>query len=129
MRVEPMERIMQIKIDDVRDIAKLLGTIRLAAKGDFKIARDLLDEVLTRLARVAKEHRIAIKIISPSNERILELTGCGIIAGATLGYYFGQLPGAVVGAVAGGVSGYFVSHMTIVMDRRDGGNFVSLNIA
>jgi hypothetical protein len=124
-----MEHTMQIKIDDVRDIAKLLGTIRLAAKGDFQIARELLDEVLARLAQVAKEHGIAIKIVSPSNERILELTGCGIIAGAALGFYVGQLPGAVVGAVAGGVTGYFVSHMTIVMDRRDDGNFVSLNIA
>lgn len=120
---------MQIKIEDIRDIAKLLGTVRLAAKGDFQIAKELLDQVLSRLARVAKEHRIAIKIVSPSGEGILEFTAYGIIAGAALGYYVGQIPGALIGAVAGGAAGYFAAHMTLVMDRTDGGDHVSIKIA
>jgi len=126
---EPKEIIMQIKIEDIRDIAKLLGTIRLAAKGDFKIAKDLVDDVLTRLAKVAKERRIAIKIVSPSGERIIEFTAYGIMVGAALGYYIGQVPGAVIGAVAGGVAGYFAAHMTLVMDSPDGGDHFSLKIA
>jgi hypothetical protein len=121
--------IMKIKIEDIRDIAKLLGTIRLAAKGDFEIAKDLLDEVLTRLAHVAKERGIAIRIVSPSGERIVEFTVSGTMAGAALGYYVGQLPGALIGAVAGGVAGYFVAHTTLVMDHSDGDDHVLIQIA
>ena len=120
---------MQFNIEDSKDIAKLLGAVRLMAKGDFKIATKLLDEVLTRLARVARERGIAIRVVSPSGERIIEFTAYGIIAGATFGYYVGQLPGAVIGAVAGGVAGYFAAHMTLVMDRPGGGDLVSIKIA
>lgn len=120
---------MQFNIEDAKDIGKLLGTVGLMAKGEFKIAKELLDEVLTRLARVARERGIAIRIVSPSGERIIEFTAYGIIAGAALGYYIGQLPGALIGAVAGGVAGYFASHMTLVMDRPGGGDHVSIKIA
>ncbi len=120
---------MQIKIEDIRDIAKLLGTIRASAKGDFKIAKELLDEVLTRLSHVAKESGIAIRVVAPSGERIIEFTGYGIMAGAALGYYIGQIPGAVVGAVAGGLTGHFAAHLTLVMDRRDGDQHVLIKIS
>jgi hypothetical protein len=120
---------MQIKIEDVRDIGKLLATIRLAAKGDFRIATELLDQVLARLALVAKEHKIAIKVVSPSGERILEFTTCGVIAGAALGFYVGQIPGALIGGVAGGVVGYFAAHMTVVMDHPKGDDHFSITIA
>ncbi len=120
---------MQFNIEDVRDIAKLLGAVRLMAKGEFKIARDLFAEVLTRLDRIAKERGIAIRIVSPSGERIIEFTTYGIIAGAALGYYIGQLPGAVIGAVAGGVAGYFAAHTTLVMDRLGDGDHISIKIA
>lgn len=120
---------MQIEIQDIRDIAKLIGTIRLAAKGDFKIAAELLDEVLVRVARIAKERGIAIRIVAASGERIIEFTGYGIIAGAALGYYIGQFPGAVLGAVAGGVAGYVAAHMTLVIDRRDDDGHLLINVA
>jgi len=120
---------MQFNIEDAQDIAKLLGTVRLMAKGEFKIAKELLDEVLTRLDRVARERGIAIRIVAPSGERIIEFTAYGIVAGAALGYYIGQLPGALIGAVAGGVASYFAAHMTLVMDRPGGGEHLSVKIA
>ena len=120
---------MRFNIEDAKDIGKLLATVRLMARGEFRIAKELLDEVLARLARVARERGIAIRIVSPSGERIIEFTAYGIIAGAALGYYIGQFPGAVIGAVAGGIAGYFAAHMTLVMDRPDGGDHVSIKIA
>jgi uncharacterized membrane protein len=119
---------MQFHIEDAKDIGKLLGIVRLAAKGEFKIAKELLDEVLASLASVARERGIAIRIVSPSGERIIELTAYGIIAGTALGYYVGQLPGAVIGAVAGGLAGYFAAHMTLVMDRPGGSDHISIKI-
>jgi hypothetical protein len=120
---------MQFNIEDAHDIGKLLGVVRLMAKGEFKIAKELLDEVLTRLGRVARERGIAIRIVAPSGERIIEFTASGIVAGAALGYYIGQLPGALIGAVAGGVASYFAAHMTLVMDRPGGGGHLSVKIA
>jgi hypothetical protein len=123
------ESIMQFNIEDAKDIAKLLGTVRLMAKGEFKIAEELLDELLARLARVARERGIALRIVSPSGERIIEFTAYGIIAGAALGYYIGQFPGAVIGAVTGGLAGYSAAHMTLVMDRPGDGDHVLIKIA
>ena len=85
---------MLFNIEDVRDIAKLLGAIRLMAKGEFKVEKELLDNVLTRLHHAAKERGIAIKIVSPSGERIVEFTANGVIVGAVVGFYIGQIPGS-----------------------------------
>lgn len=116
---------MQFKIEDVRDIVKLIGAIRVMAKGEFKVAEELFDEVLMRLHRAAKERGIAIKIVSPSGDRIIEFTAYGIIVGAVVGFYVGQLPGALIGAVVGGVSGYCSAHTTLIMDHPDDtGHFV-----
>ena len=120
---------MQFNIEDVRDIAKLLGAIRLMAKGKFKVTKELLDDVLTRLHRAAKERGIAIKIVSPFGERIVEFTAHGVIVGAVLGFYVGQLPGALIGAVVGGVAGYCTAHTTLVMDRPDDTDHVIIQIA
>lgn len=120
---------MQFNIEDAKDIAKLLGTVRLMAKGEFKIAKELLDEVLTRLYRVARERGIAIKIVAPSGERIIEFTAYGIVAGAALGYYIANLPGALFGAVLGGAAGNFAAHMTLVMDRPGDSDHISIKIA
>ena len=120
---------MKFNIEDVRDIAKLLGAIRVMARGEFKVSKDLLDEVLARLCRVAKERGITIKIVSPSGERIVEFTAYGIIVGAVMGFYFGQLPGAFIGAVVGGVAGYCTAHTTLIMDHSDDADHVVVQIA
>ncbi|WP_167242576.1 glycine zipper domain-containing protein [Burkholderia sp. Cy-637] len=120
---------MQFNIEDVRDIAKLLGAIRVMAKGKFKVSKELLDEVLTRLHSIAKERGIAIKIVSPSGERIIEFTAHGVIVGAMVGFYVGQLPGALIGAVVGGFAGYCAAHTRLVMDRPDDSDHVVVQIA
>ena len=119
---------MQFNIEDVRDIAKLLGAIRVMARGEFKVTEELLDEVLARLHRAAKERGIAIKIISPSGQRIIEFTAHGIIVGAMMGFYIGQIPGALAGAIIGGVAGYCAAHTTLVMDRPDDSGHVVVQI-
>lgn len=120
---------MQFTIEDVRDIAKLLGAIRVMAKGEFSVAKELLDDVLTRLYHAAKERGIAIKIVSPSGEKIIEFTAHGVIVGAMVGFYVGQLPGALIGAVVGGIAGYCAAHTTLVMDRPDDTENVVVRIA
>ena len=120
---------MQFNIEDVSDIAKLIGAIRVMAKGEFKVAKELLDEVLMRLHRAAKERGIAIKIVSPSGERIVEFTAHGVIVGAVVGFYVGQLPGALIGAAVGAVAGYCAAHTTLVMDRPDDTDHVVVQIA
>lgn len=119
---------MKINIDDVNDIGKLIGAIRVMAKGEFKVGKELLDDVLTRLSRVAKERGIAIKIISPSGERIVEFTVGGVIVGAALGFYIGQLPGSLIGAALGGVTGFCAAHMTLVMDTPSNTDHVIITI-
>ena len=120
---------MKFKIDDVRDIAKLIGALRLMSKGEFKVSKEMLEEVLARLHRFAIERGITIKIISPSGERIIEFTAKGIIVGAALGFYLGQLPGALIGAVIGGVAGYCASHMILVMENTNGADHVVIQVA
>jgi hypothetical protein len=120
---------MKFSIEDVSDIAKLLGAIRVMARGEFKVSKELIDEVLTRLYHVAKERGIAIKIVSPSGERIIEFTAHGVIIGAMVGFYVGQLPGALIGAVMGGVAGFCAAHVTLVMDRTDDTDHVTIQIA
>ncbi len=123
------ERIMLFNIEDVRDIAKLLGAIRLMAKGEFKVTKELLDDVLTRLHHAAKERGIAIKIVSPSGERIVEFTANGVIVGAVVGFYIGQIPGALIGAALGGVTGYCIAHTTLIMDRPENSDHFIFSIA
>jgi hypothetical protein len=119
---------MNITIKSIADIGKLLGAIRLAAKGDVKIATGLLDEALSHLSRLAKENGISIKIVAPSGERLMVFTASGAIAGAAVGYIIGQLPGAVFGAVVGGALGYGAAHATLVMDRPGNGEYITLKL-
>lgn len=115
---------MNIEIDDVRDITKLLVAIRLMVKGKFRVTKDVLEEVLVRLYHFAKERGICIEIISPSGERIVEFTRRGIIVGAIAGYCLGQLPGALIGAVVGGMAGYCAAHVTLVVPSHEGSGHV-----
>lgn len=120
---------MMFNIEDTFDIAKLVGAIRLMAKGKFKVNKELLDEVLTYLHRVAKERGIGIKIVTPSGEKVIEFTATGVIVGAMLGFYIGQISGALIGAIVGGFTGYCAAHMTIVMDRSDDTDHLIFQIA
>lgn len=120
---------MMLNIDDVRDISKLFGMIRLVVTGEYKVARELLDELLPRLQRYAKQHRISIEIISPTGERLIAFTAGGILLGALFGFYFGQLPGALAGVVIGGIAGFCGAHTTLVMNDRLEGDFISFTIA
>ncbi|MDA8119368.1 MAG: glycine zipper domain-containing protein [Gammaproteobacteria bacterium] len=110
---------MQFAIEDARDIAKLIGAIRVNAPGEFKVDMELVKDTLERLYRFAKERGIRIKLASPSGERLLEFTACGVIIGASVGYYIANVPGALVGAAVGGLAGCLAAHVTIVMDRQD----------
>lgn len=120
---------MTFTIKDAADIGKLIGMIRLAAKGDISIAVELLDEVLARLSRFARENGISIKIVTPTGEHVMVFTACGAIAGAAGGFIVGALPGALFGAVAGAAAGYFAAHATLVMDRPGNGGQVMLSLA
>lgn len=121
--------IMVFNIDDVRDISKLISVIRLMIKGKFKISGEIVDQVLTRLHRYAQENGVVIKIVSPSGERIVEFTSYGIVIGAALGFYIGQLPGALIGCVIGGVAGFWSAHVKLVMDCSDDDNDIVMSVA
>jgi hypothetical protein len=119
---------MNFKIDDVRDISKMLGILRMMGKGEFKIAAELLDETIARVHRFAKEHGMSIQIISPTGERIIEFTAAGILLGAAAGFYLGNIPGALLGAAVGGIAGRLASHVTLVMDRHGANDWALIKI-
>jgi hypothetical protein len=122
-------KIMAFKIDDVADIAKLIGALKLMVSGEFKISKDVLKDVVVRLHRFAKENGVAIKIIDPSGERVIEITAAGIAMGSIIGLYSAGIPGALVGAVIGGIAGFAIAHITLTMSSIDGDDHVIVHTA
>jgi hypothetical protein len=120
---------MAFKIDDVADIAKLIGALKLMVSGEFKISKDVLKDVVVRLHRFAKENGVTIKIIDPSGERVLEITAAGIAMGSIIGLYFAGIPGALVGAAIGGIAGFSIAHITLTMSSIDDDDHVIVHTA
>lgn len=117
---------MAIKIEHIADIAKLMGGLKLAVSGEFKISKKVLEDVLVRVHEFAKENGVSIKIISPTGEKILEFTGAGIILGSIIGGYLGGIPGALGGAVVGAISGFVAAHITLTMSSTGSSEYVVL---
>lgn len=115
---------MTFKIDDVADIGKVIGCLKLAVSGDFKISKEILKDVLDQIQSFATKNGVSIKIISPSDGRELVFTGSGIVLGSLVGLSIAGLPGAVGGAIVGGVLGYAAAHITITMSTLNDGNHV-----
>lgn len=113
---------MIFKIDDVADITKLIGALKLMVKGEFVVSKELLDQVINKLRQFAREKGVTIKVISPSGERILIVTSIGAVLGSLVGLYFGGAPGAFLGAVVGGGVGFSLTHITLVMSTLDCGD-------
>ncbi len=106
---------MTFTINDVKDIPKLLAALRLMMSGEFKVSKNLLEQVVQRLQKFANENGASIKVISPGGERVFEVTAKGIVIGASIGFYFGNITGAIIGAGIGGVIGYAKAHFVIEM--------------
>jgi|RifCSPlowO2_12_1023861.scaffolds.fasta_scaffold200398_1 uncharacterized membrane protein len=109
---------MVIKIEDVMDVAKLIGALRLMVKGEYVVSKDVIATVINRLQQFAKENGVSIKVQSPSGNRILEITATGAVIGAMVGFYFAGVPGACVGAAIGAGLGFSAASFTLVMSPQ-----------
>jgi len=119
---------MTFIIDDVKDISKLLTALRLMVAGEFKINKEVVEQVVQRLYKFSKENEVSIKIVTPAQECIFEFTTKGIIIGASIGFYFGHIAGAILGASIGGVIGYAKAHIKIEMTKLSD-DYVAFKIA
>jgi hypothetical protein len=122
-------RIMSFSINSANEISKLLAFIRVAARGEFRMQKELMGEALLRLQKIAREQDIHIEVVSPSGERIVEFTTYGVMIGSAIGYWLANVPGAIIGAAVGGMIGRTAAHLTIVMNIDDDPSAVIMSIA
>jgi len=119
---------MRITIENIEDIGKLLGAVRLACKGEVRIAAKAFTDVWARFQVFLEQNDMSLQAISPSGNRLMICTAGGAIVGAAIGFFAGALPGALVGALSGGAAGYFTAHITIAIGEAGGGDYVSLTL-
>jgi hypothetical protein len=108
-------------ISRAADINKLLAFLRAGAKAVFTVKEELRGLVLERLKEFARDHRISVYRITPSNERVVICSAGGFLAGTGAGAVMAGIPGALLGAGFGLVLGYACAHMNVsVRPRADG---------
>ena len=107
---------MKLNIDSAARISTLLAFIRAAAKGEFKISKELIAEVMERCSEFARKHGIQIHFKGRMPQQLLTYVSVGTAIGAAAGFVAGGGAGAAVGALAGAAVGAALSHVAITVD-------------
>lgn len=115
---------MRIDINTLLDVPKLLAFLRGRSPSEFRIPRELMEEVLRQVKGFAKRHRIKCEIVAPQEHRVHAFTAGGILLGAVAGFTKGGAVGAAVGAAFGAVAGYYCAHLVLHITPREDGDFV-----
>ena len=107
---------MKFNIDSAARISTLLAFIRAAAKGEFKVSKELIAEVMERCSEFARKHGIQIHVKGRVPQQLLTYISVGAAIGAAAGFVLGAGAGAVGGALAGAAIGAALSHVSITVD-------------
>jgi hypothetical protein len=114
---------MRIDIKTLLDVPKLLAFLRSRSPSEFRIPRELVDEVLLQVKDFAKRHRIKCEIVAPQEHRVHAFAAGGILLGAMAGFSKGGAVGAAAGAALGAVAGYYCAHLVVHITPREDGDF------
>jgi hypothetical protein len=121
---------MSIHIDRIADIDKLFAFLRVGAKAKFEVAAGLLQELVERVRKWAKEKNIHVQFTAPDGAKLAAFTGagaaCGLVAGLLLGLTTGPL---VAAGMAGAAAGYAAAHVTIVVTPSGAAGGTTVTIA
>lgn len=109
---------MAINILDESSISKLLAFLRANAHGEFTVNADLLQTLLQKVNKFAREQGITISVVAPSGDRKVICSAVGAIACAAFGFGLAGLPGAGVGLVIGAAAGFATAHLTLTVEHR-----------
>jgi len=121
---------MTISINRIADIDKLLAFLAVGAKGNFSVAEGLLQELVERVRKWAKEKRIRVQFTKPDGARLAACTGAGAAFGLAAGLVACLAMGPLVAAgFAGAAAGYAAAHVTIMIGPAGAGGDTAVTIA
>lgn len=107
---------MTISINHIADIDKLLAFLRAGSKAKFEIAAGLLEELVVRVRKWAKDKNIRVEFTSPDGAKIAAFTAGGAACGLAAGLLMSLAAFPLVAAgVAGAAAGYATAHVTLLV--------------
>jgi hypothetical protein len=121
---------MTINIHDIADIDKLLAFLRVRARASFDIADGLLQELVSRITKWARNNDFRVRFVIPDAAPAAALTGAGAACGLAAGLLAGLagLP-LVAAGMAGAAAGYAAAHVTITFGPAGTAGTTAVTIA
>ena len=107
-----------IRIDNAKQLYKLLSFLRGGGKAEFEFPTELAQQVIDTIKGYAKEQGVSFHYVSPSGEKIAACTAIGAAGGIAMAAFFtNPVAALLLGGLAGGALGYGAAHIDVEFSK------------